>query len=257
MPRRRVGVNVPAMRKSLFVMFGLLVACPGTTVVGVNSGGGGVSVSFQAYAADDPCGDFPITTSSRCTFVSGESCTQSCDRLHYQAACTDHNYQTCSSQCQVTPKTECTTSCDTSCEQECERHPEQTFCASTCENRCDDSCTSECQSDGDTTACSVRCKTTCENSCEHNCQTVPASATCSQKCQTACGTSCETSASMDCQEQCQSNSYQTCEHQLAQTCQADCANSGGYLYCDDQFVDAANIDSCKQYLTTTFSLTIQ
>jgi hypothetical protein len=241
------------MRTSLTLLT-FAIACTGAAAVSMHSGG---SFTVQQYQADDPCGDIPVTTSSRCTFVSGgESCTQSCEQLHYQAACADHNYQTCSTQCQVTPKTDCTTSCDTSCEQECEQHPEQTFCTSTCENRCDDSCGTECQSDGDSTSCTVRCKTTCENSCEHSCQTIPASATCTDKCQTACGTSCETSESMECQEQCQNHSYQSCEQGLATSCQTDCTRSGGYLDCDDQFVDAQNIDACKQYLQSAFSITV-
>jgi hypothetical protein len=232
-----------------------LVACPAGT--GSFQISGNINIALQAFQYNDPCGDMPITQQTQCNYVEGpEQCRTACDRVRYEAACSDQSYETCAPKCVVEPKQECTTQCAPQCVQECRTKPPETVCATTCENRCSTSCGVQCGAGPDSVGCSWRCRATCENSCESSCQTVPAQATCEERCSTACSTSCRTVASMKCHEECQVQTYQVCQPKLVEECRTECSRGQGVMVCDEQFVDAENPQQCRQYIENTFRLRV-
>ena len=227
-------------------------ACPGTGNIQFS---GSINVSLQAYQENDPCGDIPLEQNTQCALTEGPAqCSTACEKVNYDAVCTDHNFQTCENKCQAVPRQECSTSCDTQCTQQCRENPPQTICAQVCENRCSASCGAECSASPNAVGCSWRCRTTCENSCENKCTTLPASATCEQKCGLACSTSCRTVEEMHCHEECQTQTYQTCVPQFREECKTKCNAGSPVMVCDEQFVDADNPEQCKQYIENTFRL---
>jgi predicted outer membrane repeat protein len=57
-----------------------------------------------------------------------------------------------------------------------------------------------------------------------------------------------------CQVDCQDTSYTQCEQQMIQTCQTQCKDKGGAIFCDGQFVNASNAQSCADELESKIEI---
>ena len=99
----------------------------------------------------------------------------------------------------------------------------------------------------------------CEARCEKKCEGVPdvmEPAECPETCTTACGGSCTAQANVQCQVDCQTNVYEECQTELVTTCETKCEDDGGAIFCDGQFVNAANAKDCASELKATFNFDI-
>jgi hypothetical protein len=79
---------------------------------------------------------------------------------------------------------------------------------------------------------------------------------CMPTCTTACGASCTAKANVECQLSCQETSYVECEEKMVEKCETDCKQTGGAIFCDGQFVNADNADSCADELEAEVKIEI-
>jgi MYXO-CTERM domain-containing protein len=224
-------------------------------------------MSPSAAEADlEACGGIFLAGDANCDYRPREECMTECMTVAVETACVTNVYNECQSSCTTTSTTECETNCSTSCVNQCTT-------TSTTEQgtSCMDLCLSDCEEDDEDQYCGSakyrnacgRCKKhTCEKRCEQKCGDaseqvkVTTTTECMPTCTNACNASCTDKVNTQCQVDCQERTYTECEQQMVEQCQTTCKDKGGAIFCDGQFVNAANADSCADELYSKLSIEI-
>jgi hypothetical protein len=212
-----------------------------------------------ARAALNECGGIFLSADSKCEYREKEQCMTECTTATVETACVAQIYTTCQNQCTTTASASCESSCSQGCTTECQTEvatPQppscMELCASDCEHTCQDG------GKGERGGC---CSHTCNAHCEDKCKNSPAATTkpeeCTTTCMNACSGSCTAQVNVQCQLDCQTNTYTQCQTELVQTCETKCMDDGGAIFCDGQFVNASNANSCSSELKTKFNFDIK
>jgi MYXO-CTERM domain-containing protein len=102
----------------------------------------------------------------------------------------------------------------------------------------------------------------CEKRCQDKCgdaeapKKITTVTECMPACTNACSASCTAKVNTQCQVDCQESTYLECQDQMVKQCETECKDKGGAIFCDGQFVNAANADSCADELLTKLEIDI-
>jgi len=134
-----------------------------------------------------------------------------------------------------------------------------------------DLCLADCDGAGGDDACGRaahrgpcgRCeKHNCEKRCAAKCgddpqpKKVTTVTECMPTCTNACSASCTAKANTTCQVDCQERTYTQCEQKMVEHCDTECKDKGGAIFCDGQFVNASDAQSCADELRAKLSIDI-
>ncbi|MFT3926685.1 MAG: hypothetical protein QM778_29340 [Myxococcales bacterium] len=209
-----------------------------------------------ARAEETACGNIFLTGDAKCEWREKEECKTECTTEKVVTACVAKIYTSCENQCTASASTECEAGCTQSCTTDCDA--QAAMDTPSCEELCDADCKKSC-TDDETGRVQGCCMHNCEARCERKCEDAPdvmEPAQCGESCTTACGGSCTAQANVQCQQDCQTQTYQECETELVTTCNTKCEDDGGAIFCDGQFVNAANAKDCAADLKAKFNFDI-
>jgi len=133
------------------------------------------------------------------------------------------------------------------------------LCLSDCDDEDEDS---YCGSSKHRSACGRCTKHNCDERCEAKCgdaneqKKVTSATECSATCTNACSASCTAKVNTQCQVDCQESTYTSCEQKMVETCQTNCMDKGGAIFCDGQFVNASNAQSCADEIKAKIDIDI-
>lgn len=193
-----------------------------------------IASTASAAPGKEACANLELVGSGSCVLEVSGGCTAKCTPVSFDLAC--------NGQCDVTASGGCTVDCSADCNASCDVNPGSFDCAADCGVSCQGDCEASCGGSADGNHCRAQCKGSCDTSCSAKCTGTPPSATCKAKCDASCSGSCNVKAEVDC--------HVSCEADLKGGCEAQCSEPKGALFCDGQYVDAANIDDCLAYLAT-------
>lgn len=192
-----------------------------------------VTLAAQSAFAADPCGNFNLDYISKngisCKIEVEGGCTAQCTPLSFEAGCTG--------QCTGTATTDCTASCGTQCVAQCD--PAKLDCFTGCHEECDAPVQEKCAATNPGEDCVSIARAQCDMHCNTQCEVVT-DTNCQEHCQTCCTGSCTTQVNYDCDYQC----FAT----LQGGCDVQCEKPDGALFCNGQFVNAADVDACITFL---------
>lgn len=212
-------------------------------------------MSSAAHAELNACGGIFLTSDASCGYRPRNECMTECMTVAVEESCVAEVYDECESSCTTTSSNECENTCTTSCVNDC-----TTRTTTETPPSCMDLCVADCDSDGDLTTCSdatykgpcSRCaKHNCNEKCEARCGDDPepvrvtTQTECMPTCTNACVASCSAKVNTQCQVDCQERTYTTCEQRMVEHCETECEDKGGAIFCDGQFVNAADARECS------------
>lgn len=193
-----------------------------------------IASTASAAPGKEACANLELVGSGKCVLEVSGGCTAKCTPVSFDLAC--------DGQCGVSAEVSCSTQCSVDCNAECAVNPGSFDCTAECGASCTADCDASCGGSSDRDHCRASCKGRCDTSCGAKCSATPPSATCKAKCDASCTGSCDVKAQVDC--------HVDCEAKLKGGCETQCSEPKGALFCDGQYVDAANIDDCLAYLAT-------
>ena len=191
-----------------------------------------------------------------CEVVPVEQCSTRCEPVSTVKICSARLQVECSAECVASASAECEGSCGESCVPECEASAadEPPNCMGLCMSDCQMDCTAKCEGVDDHGECRSGCAQCCASDCHERCGE-DEETSCEPVCGTACSGSCEARANIDCQLGCQSEQFQQCETVVTEECRNDCETSGAAIFCDGQFLAAADqLLPCADELSLYFDL---
>lgn len=218
-----------------------------------------------AHAELDACGGIFLSGDAGCEYRPTQECMTECVEVAVESSCVAEIFSECESSCTATASTECESGCTETCTDSCttttttEEPPD---CMGLCVADCDESCgNQDCSDYEHRGACGRCCTHGCRRSCEARCKDTPPPTTttvteCMPTCTTACSASCTAKANTVCQVDCQETVYVQCEEEMVEQCMTDCEDSGGAIFCDGQFVNADNAESCADQVEELLSIEI-
>lgn len=225
-----------------------------------------VAASFVALTASEAraeileaCGGVYLEALAEgsCEVVPVEQCETECQPTSTVKICAARLEVECSSECVATASVECEASCGESCVPECEAsasEEEPPNCMGLCMSDCQMDCTAACEGVQDNGECRSGCAQCCADDCHAQCGEEEET-TCEPVCGMACSGSCEARANVDCQIGCQSERFQECETVVTEECRTDCETSGAAIFCDGQFLAAADkLQPCAEELLAYFNV---
>ena len=191
--------------------------------------------SSTAFAFTTPaeCGKFNFDENALGCEVKVEGgCTAECTPLNFVAGCKGG--------CTVSATTMCTGSCGATCLAQC--NPVALNCMNGCHEECDQNAIKRCEGiNPPPYDCVSAGKATCQGHCEQSCAVPMKGADpCVEHCEACCHGSCTTDVNMDCDLQCFAK--------LEGGCKVACTQPSGGLFCNGQFVNASDVDSCIKAL---------
>jgi len=208
----------------------------------------------SAARADlETCGGIFLAGDASCDYRPKEECMTECMTVAVETACVTQVYNECQSSCTTTATNECQTNCSTSCVNDCtttSTSEQGTSCMDLCLSDCEEDAEDYCGNAKYRNACGRCKKHNCEKRCEKKCGDaaeqvkVTTTTECTPTCTNACNASCEAKVNTQCQVDCQEATYTQCEQQMVEKCETTCRDKGGAIFCDGQFVNAANAESC-------------
>jgi hypothetical protein len=220
-----------------------------------------------AHAELDACGGIFLAANSACEYRPKEECMTQCMAPTVEESCVTELYNDCETSCTVTASTECESSCTTTCTDDC-----TTTATTDKAPSCMELCVADCDGPGGEDACGSaghkgpcsRCeKHNCDKRCHEKCgddDSAPKKVTtvteCMPTCTNACSASCTAKANTQCQVDCQERTYTQCEQKMVEHCDTECKDKGGAIFCDGQFVNASNAQSCADELRAKLSIDI-
>jgi len=68
--------------------------------------------------------------------------------------------------------------------------------------------------------------------------------------------SCTAKVNTQCQVDCQEKTYTSCEQKMVEHCETQCMDKGGAIFCDGQFVNAADVHDCADELKAKVKIDI-
>jgi hypothetical protein len=229
--------------------------------------GGWTFASSTAYAELKACGGIFLSGDADCGYKPKKECMTECMTVAVEESCVAEVYNSCETSCTTTASTECESSCTTSCVDNC-----MTTVVTEQKPSCNDLCLADCRSGEDDdracgsashkNACGRCAKHNCEKRCEQRCgdDAEPVKVTsvteCSPTCTNACMASCTAKVNTQCQVDCQERTYTACEQKMVEHCETQCEDKGGAIFCDGQFVNAADANDCASELKTEIKIDI-
>jgi hypothetical protein len=193
-----------------------------------------IASTASAAPGKEACDNLELVGSGSCVLEVSGGCTAKCTPVSFDLAC--------NGKCSVTASASCTTQCSVDCNGQCTVNPGTFDCSADCSASCTGDCDASCKGSADGTHCKAQCQGSCDTSCKAKCGGTPPSATCQAKCDASCSGSCDVKADVDC--------HVSCEADLKGGCETQCSDPKGALFCDGQYVDAANLDDCLAYLAS-------
>ncbi|MEI9951713.1 MAG: hypothetical protein WDO74_22730 [Pseudomonadota bacterium] len=216
-------------------------------------------VPNSAHAkALDQCGSVYLSADSHCEFKPVQECETTCSTTSVEQVCAQKTYSMCSQSCTTSDIKSCTKTHTESCSKQCETITTKSS-REVCVSDCSDSCTSSAVSGnhfgGNHGKCQQSCSHDCNAQCD-SCSTTDQQTDCETKCQSVIENECIEEVNRDCLLTCQTDNYESCETETVNTCNTTCHDKGGALFCDGQFIGAADLQSCADQLAEEFSFNI-
>ncbi len=210
-----------------------------------------VANSAQARGLD-ACGDFLFDPLGdvECSVEFEGGCTAHCEPLSFELQCASTLYLDCQAECDVDIDVGCTADCEAGCMTECSGG------GFDCEAHCGAGCSAECDSycDPGDNECHSSCSATCSAECGASCSVeLP---DCETSCHASCEGECHASANIDCQVGCQAGGYIDCEASLQGGCEVACQSPSGAIFCDGQWINTDDLDSCVDAIVDAFSIEV-
>lgn len=202
----------------------------------------------------DACGDifFEGGGSIECTVEVEGGCTAKCEPIAFEAQCAAELTVGCNGGCNATADVGCTGTCQGSCEADCTEG--QFDCQATCEGNCTADCAGNCMGSANGGECNASCEATCQSECSANCNvTAP---DCTAQCQGCCQGECRAEANIDCQIDCQASGYVDCKAELQGGCEVACSEPEGAVFCNGQWVNTSNVESCVAAIEAAFNIEV-
>jgi hypothetical protein len=181
------------------------------------------STSAHAEAVAE-CGNFDFTDGINCEVKVEGGCTAECTPLNFEASCTGV--------CTATADTQCTGTCGEQCVVTC--NPELLDCFAGCHGECDATIQAQCEANGTRTDCAEVAEAECDIHCNESCAVPPSD--CQEHCTRCCNGSCTTQVNFDCNLDCFAD--------VSGGCEVQCTEPNGGLFCNGQFVNAAEVEAC-------------
>jgi MYXO-CTERM domain-containing protein len=227
-------------------------------IVGASSLAAMCLFSLDAKAgALDACGDIFVEAGANCEVLVEGGCKAECEPPAFTAVCAAEGTVSCEGECNVDADVECAASCQGSCEAECNVDPATFDCHGTCEGNCSADCSARCDGSADRAECEGSCQATCSGECDASCTLEPGQADCTAQCMGSCSGECRADINMNCQVDCQSDLYVECKADFQGSCEVQCENPSGAIFCDGQFIETSNIDTCVDALRDLLNANVE
>lgn len=182
-----------------------------------------------ANAQENPCGKFDFSQGISCKIEVEGGCDAQCTPLNFELACQGG--------CTADVNVSCTGDCEVECNAKCD--PGTIDCTAGCDAECESRCNAECTLDD----CSQECQSTCHANCDASC--TGTAATCEANCNECCHGACSATANINCDVNCYA--------ELQGGCEVQCQEPSGALFCNGQYVGAADVDACIAYIQENFN----
>ncbi len=183
--------------------------------------------SSSALAITPPaqCGTFNFDKNGLgCEVKIEGGCEAECTPLKFIAACDGG--------CTLTATQTCTGGCGVSCIAQCD--PAKLDCIQGCHDECEQPFIDDCQAKYPTRDCVVDAEASCTQHCRNNCKVVPSS--CTEHCDQCCSGACTSNVNLDCDLKCYAD--------VEGGCKVACQQPAGGLFCNGQYVNATDVQSC-------------
>jgi hypothetical protein len=206
----------------------------------------------------EECGSIDLNEDVECEIYVEGGCDVACDPSKFNLACRGQLYAECKADpCDIDLDVDCTASCTVDCAAACELDPGNFSCEGRCEAECDADCDAKCEASGDRTECAASCRATCSGECDVSCGGDPPELNCEAKCAASCEGQCRAEANVDCQVECQADGYLECESDMQEACDVQCKRPEGVVLCDGQFVNAAEVEDCRQAIEAALNIDVK
>lgn len=205
----------------------------------------------------DACGDIFVDAGANCEVLVEGGCTAQCEPVAFNASCAAEGAIGCQGGCNLDVEASCTASCQGTCEADCNVDPGAFDCRASCEGNCAGDCSARCSAESNSAECQASCESTCSLECGASCDIDAPQADCMAQCQGCCSGECSASVNLDCQIDCQADLYVECKADLQGGCEAQCSAPEGALFCDGQFIEVSNIDSCANALRDLLDIEVE
>jgi hypothetical protein len=227
--------------------------------------GGWLFATSPAHAELEACGGIFVSGDASCGYKPKEECMTECMTVAVEESCVSEVYNSCETECTTTASTECENTCTSSCVNNC-----TTMTTTETGPTCMDLCLADCDADDDDSCGRAahqgpcgRCKKyNCHKRCEARCgddpepQKVTTTTECMPTCTNACMASCTAKVNTQCQVDCQERTYTSCEQKMVERCETQCEDKGGAIFCNGQFVNAADVHDCADELKAKVKIDI-
>lgn len=202
----------------------------------------------------DACGDFFFDPAGdvTCEVVLEGGCEAKCEPLAFEVECSAELQLGCQGGCNLDIEVGCDVECQGGCVTECEGGSFD--CEASCSGGCEASCDSECSSSGNSTECHASCSANCSAECSASCNVELPS--CETQCEASCQGQCKAEANASCQIECQADGYIDCEANLQGGCEVACKEPSGAVFCDGQWVNTDDLDSCVDQIQSYFDIEV-
>jgi hypothetical protein len=198
----------------------------------------------------EACGDFffdPVGD-VECTVEVEGGCEAACTPVSVEVECAADLQIGCQGGCDVDIEVGCDVDCEADCNIDCD--PGTFDCGVECSAGCEADCDAQCND----SECSASCSANCSASCSASCEASPP--TCEGGCQAKCEGQCKAEASASCQIDCQAEGYIDCKADLQGGCEVACQEPKGAVFCDGQWVNTDDLDSCVDAIIARFDIEV-
>ena len=200
------------------------------------------------------CGGVFVSGDANCQFVTRQDCSDHCEVVSVEQSCAAELYSSCETECTTDAGMTCTETCQPVCVEQCTGDPAPASSDDMCHRNRPADCDSKCAGAENGNRCHAACSHTWDRKCGDRCHHDDNAVSCSDKCVTACDGSCVSTSDTTCQINCQTNSFQSCETTTTERCHTECTNRGGAIFCDGQFLNASDLESCASELLDKVSI---
>ena len=214
-----------------------------------------LSFAESAHAEDlSACGDFFFDPAGdvECEILVEGGCEAACEPVAFSVECAADLYVECEGGCDFDIDVDCQVDCEAGCVTECEGG--NFDCRAYCEGGCYADCDARCEGDSDEVHCRSSCEAGCNVECGASCDVEFPS--CETECEASCEGSCTAEANAECQIDCQSDGYLECEAELEGGCQVACEEPEGAIFCDGQWINTTDLESCADAIIASFDVEI-
>jgi len=202
----------------------------------------------------EACGDFLFEPVGdvECTVELDIDCDAACTPIAFEVECSAELQIGCEGGCDIDIEVGCDVDCEASCNLDCD--PGSFDCGIECSAGCEADCDASCSGDGNSGECQASCSANCSASCSASCEATPPS--CEGGCQASCEGQCKAEASASCQIDCQAEGYIDCKAELQGGCEISCEDPKGAVFCNGQWVNTADLDSCIDQIQSYFDIEV-